>query len=112
MSSVTLNPPDVDQKVYVCSPSPGRGLSVDQDQATHLVAGGGLDLGGQALGLGVGGQQVLGLVEAEAEDLGVEVVVLVPQLVVLLGVTETSPCLNLPVGFFLLGRQEAVGTKG
>ncbi|TNN49027.1 hypothetical protein EYF80_040789 [Liparis tanakae] len=37
-----------------------------------------------ALGLGVAGEQVLGLVQTQAEDLSVQVVVLIPQLVVLL----------------------------
>ena len=50
----------------------------------HLVSGGVVYLGGQRLGLGVTGEQVLGLVQAQTEDLSVQVVVLVPQLEVLL----------------------------
>jgi len=49
-----------------------------------LVPGRVVDLGRQALGLGVAGEQVLGLVQTQAEDLSVQVVVLIPQLVVLL----------------------------
>lgn len=51
---------------------------------TDLVLGGVVDLGGQALSFGLAGEQVLGLVQTQAEDLSVQVVVLVPQLEVLL----------------------------
>ena len=50
----------------------------------YIVSGGVVDLGGQRLGLGLGGKQVLGLVQTQAEDLSVQVVVLLSQLLVLL----------------------------
>lgn len=50
----------------------------------HLISGGGLYLSGEGLGLGLRGEQRLGFVQTEAEDLTVELVVLLPQLLVLL----------------------------
>lgn len=57
---------------------------VGRERRTDLVLGGVVDLGRQALSLGLAGEQVLGLVQTQAEDLGVQVVVLIPQLKVLL----------------------------
>lgn len=51
---------------------------------TDLILGGVVDLSGQALSLGLTGEQVLGLVQTQAENLSVQVVILIPQLEVLL----------------------------
>lgn len=55
-----------------------------RERQTDLVLGGVVDLSGQALSLGLAGEQVLGLVQTQAEDFGIQVVVLIPQLKVLL----------------------------
>ena len=69
-------------------------------QLTHLVPGGVVDLGGQALGLGLTGEQVLRLVQTQTENLSVQVVVLVPQLVVLLR-EQTENSFQRGLDFFL-----------
>lgn len=61
-----------------------------RQQRTHLVFGSVIDLGCQALGLGVAGEQVLSFVQTQTENLSVQVVVLVPQLVVLLKKQEET----------------------
>ena len=50
----------------------------------HLIPGGIVYLSSQRLGLGVAAEQVLGLIQAQAQDLCIQVIVLVPQLEVLL----------------------------
>lgn len=70
-----------------CAGGPSAGAACEQTRrggAGYLVAGGRVDLCRQGLRFGLGGKQVLGFVEAEAQDLAVQVVVLIPQLVVLL----------------------------
>lgn len=51
---------------------------------TDLIPGSIVDLSCQALSLGLTGKQVLSLVQTQAENLSVQVVVLIPQLMVLL----------------------------
>lgn len=53
-------------------------------QKTNLILGGVVDLSGETLSFSVAGEQVLNLVQAQAEDLSIQVVILIPQLVVLL----------------------------
>lgn len=50
----------------------------------YLISGGVVDLRSDGLSLGLRGEQRLGFVEAEAEDLAVQLVILLPQLLVLL----------------------------
>lgn len=50
----------------------------------YLIARCCVDFCSQRLGFGLGGKEVLCLVEAEAQDLPVQVIVLIPQLVILL----------------------------
>lgn len=53
-------------------------------QHTNLVSGCVVNLGCQALGLSMTGKQVLSLVQAQTENLSVQVIILIPQLMVLL----------------------------
>lgn len=53
-------------------------------QQTDLVSGGIVNLSCQALSLGLAGKQALRFIQAQAENLSVQVVVLIPQLMVLL----------------------------
>lgn len=70
---------------------------------TDLILGGVVDLSGQALSLGLTGEQVLGLVQTQAENLSVQVVVLIPQLEVLLRGEE-----NIQVRFIEDSRQKLI----
>lgn len=72
--------------------------SVHQQQA-NLVSGCVVNLGSQALSLGMTGKQVLGLIQTQTEDLSVQVVVLIPQLMILLQKqTENISC---EMGFWM-----------
>ncbi|TNN70973.1 hypothetical protein EYF80_018789 [Liparis tanakae] len=59
-------------------------LSMYCRRHVYLVSGGVLYLGSEGLGLGLRGEQRLGFVQTEAEDLTVELIVLLPQLLALL----------------------------
>lgn len=50
----------------------------------YLIARCCVDFSSQRLGFGLGGKEVLGLIQAEAQDLPIQVIVLVPQFVILL----------------------------
>lgn len=50
----------------------------------YLIARCCVDFCSQRLGFGLGGKEVLGLIQAEAQDLPIQVIVLIPQFVILL----------------------------
>lgn len=53
-------------------------------QQTNLISGSIVDLSCQALSLGLAGKQALSFIQTQAENLSVQVVVLIPQLMVFL----------------------------
>lgn len=55
-------------------------------QAHYLIARSCVYFRSQRLGFGLGGKEVLGFVEAEAQDLSIQVVILIPQFMILLRV--------------------------
>lgn len=67
-------------------------LPSKNERAHYLIARGRVYFCGQRLGFGLGGKEVLCFIEAEAQDLSIQVVILVPQLMILLwsGTKATS----------------------
>ena len=62
----------------------GATLHGESVWAPHLIARGRVYFRCQGLGFGLGGKEVLGFVEAEAQDLSIQVVILISELVILL----------------------------
>lgn len=64
----------------------GRGARLHGESvwACYLIARGCVYFRCQGLGFGLGGKEVLGFVEAEAQDLSIQVIILISQLVILL----------------------------
>lgn len=67
-------------------------LPSKNERAHYLIARGRVYFCGQRLGFGLGGKEVLCFIEAEAQDLSIQVIILVPQLMILLwsGTKATS----------------------
>lgn len=62
----------------------GATLHGESVWAPYLIARGCVYFRCQGLGFGLGGKEVLGFVEAEAQDLSIQVVILISELVILL----------------------------
>lgn len=60
------------------------GVGVGQRAAGYLIARRCVYFRSQRLGFGLGGKEVLCFVEAEAQDLSIQVIILIPQLMILL----------------------------
>lgn len=81
--------------------APMVSMTHEDRRQTDLILRGVVDLSGQALSLGLTREKVLGLVQTQAEDLSVQVIVLIPQLKVFLRGEE-----NIQVRFVEESRQK------